>query len=158
MTKTITILTVFTLLFSACNQSKDKTLTNDRQNNLDSVNINLKTLTGYWTLTCFSDLDKNTNEFDSSSKIWLWFSDEKLGIILGRSRCNHLNGKYKIYDNNKIKVKDFMGTKVYCSEKWDDRLRRTMRLSSSFKYNTDTLLILYDNDKKAMKFIKTKND
>jgi heat shock protein HslJ len=80
--------------------------------------------------------------------------------MLVKSTCNKLSGKYKIYEKNKIKFEDISGTMMYCSEwknKQEERIISSLNQSSMFTNKSDTLIILYDNDKKAMKFLKIKN-
>jgi hypothetical protein len=52
MIKTLTILSLFIPIFYACNQGNDKSkpLTQEKQNNKDTVITNPKSLNGYWRL------------------------------------------------------------------------------------------------------------
>jgi hypothetical protein len=73
----------------------------------------------------------------------------------GNTTTNSVEGKYTILENSKLKVESFGGTKIN-EHGWGSNFWNTIYQSSSFNYskNNDTLIILYDNDTKAMKFIR----
>lgn len=159
MTKTLAFLTAFILVVTACNQGKDKftALTLDRQNIPDTIKLNLKSLTGFWALVCYSDLVKKTNDCNSDEIIRFKFKDdEKTGTIGATTRSNGFGGSYQIFANNEIKVDDFHGTQLKEKSEFESKIWYSMTQSSSFKYKYDSLIIFYDSNKKAMKFIKTK--
>ena len=117
-------------------------------------------LTGYWKLVCFSDLvtgqqDCNPGNDSIHYAVGLEFTDDgKIGTMKGKTTVNHVQGEYKIFESGKLKVESFWGTKI-CEHGWGSNFWDTIDQSSSFKYsaNKDTLLILYDNDTKVMKFV-----
>lgn len=125
-----------------------------------SFDETVQTLTGDWSLICFSDLitgqqDCKPND-DPSQIVELKFMDDgKKGTMTGYSHPNRVSGSYTISGDKKIKVDSFGGTKI-AEHGWVSNFKETIYLSSSFTYNAtgDTLSILYDNDTKAMKFVK----
>jgi heat shock protein HslJ len=160
MNKFLTILSILILIFIACNQDKNKSkpITEIENAGSELAKLNFKSLSGNWTLICLSDIEKRISEFDIASMIHLKFKDDKkTGSINGHSKCNTLFGEYKLFDSNKIKVEGFGGTKLNCHDKWEHELRLTMYQSSSYTQIADTLIIFYDNDRKAMKFLKNKD-
>ncbi len=121
--------------------------------------LNAQTLTGYWTLVCYSNLLTGNQDCksitDNTEPISLEFKDNgKIGTITGHTVVNKVWGDYTILDNNKIKVERFGGTEIM-EHGWGSDFMTTIYQSSSFKYSADTLVILYDNNNKAMKFLKT---
>ena len=116
-----------------------------------------KSIIGKWTLVCFQDIDNGKNECEEAEKqkfpIKLEFKEN--GIIIGHTSTNDISANYKTQADNKIKIYNFVGTKLGEFTEWGGELWKTIGLSSSFKFNKDTLIILYDNDKKVMKFIST---
>lgn len=118
------------------------------------------TLTGHWKLVCFSDLVTNQQDCNPRNDsvyyaVNLEFIDDgKTGIIKGKTTTNRVQGEYKIFESGKLKVASFGGTKI-AERGWGSNFWNTIYQSSSFKYsaNKDTLLILYENDTKAMKFV-----
>jgi hypothetical protein len=117
-----------------------------------------QTLNGYWSFICYSDIITGKQDCmnikNESETVSLEFKDNgKIGKMSGHTYVNIVDGDYTISENNKIKVKNFGGTKVgelyFKYDFW-----HTISQSSSFKFNGDTLVILYDNDTKAMKFIQ----
>jgi hypothetical protein len=118
-----------------------------------------QTLNGHWTLICYSNLLTGTKDCKSSTDrtgtVSLEFKDNgKTGTMFGHTINNSVSGDYTLWDNNKIKVERFGGTKI-AEHGWGNGFWTTINQSSSFKYSSDTLVILYDNDTKAMKFLKT---
>lgn len=121
--------------------------------------LTAQVLNGNWTLICYSNLITGKQECrsqtDPRGTISLEFKDNgKTGTMIGHTIVNSVTGDYTIWDKNKIKVERFGGTKVG-EEGWGNSFWTTIQQSSSFKYSADTLVILYDNDTKAMKFLKT---
>ena len=124
--------------------------------------LTAQTLTGNWTLICYSHSINGKQECrsqtDPRGTISLEFKDNgKTGTMVGHTITNKVSGDYTIWDNYKIKVERFGGTKVG-EDYWGNGFWKTISQSSSFKYSADTLVILYDNDTKAMKFLKTSKD
>ena len=119
-------------------------------------------LNGNWTLICYSNLITGKQECrpqtDPRGTIALEFKDDgKTGTMVGHTIANKVTGDYTIWDNYKIKVERFGGTKMG-ERYWGNNFWTTISQSSSFKYSGDTLVILYDNDTKAMKFFKTSKE
>ena len=117
-------------------------------------------LNGNWTLVCYSDLISRLTDCKSQNEqslpISLVFLDDgKTGTINGHTSRNDVTGSYMLLDNHKIKVDKFGGTMVGEMTDWGDKIWTTIQQSSSYKYKSDTLVIQYDNDSKAMKFVKT---
>lgn len=148
-----------------CNSGDDKTKSQPTKDEIkiESCKINPKSLNGFWTLVCYADLV--TGEIECKSQINQQFpislkfkDDELVGTITGHTSINQVEGNYSISNKNIIKVECFGGTKIGEHTKWGRKFWNTIRQSSSFKYNKDTLEILYDNDKKSMKFCKTEDN
>ena len=121
-----------------------------------------QTLNGQWTLICYSNLITGKQDckspIDQTRPISLEFKDNgKTGIMSGYTIVNKVTGDYTIGGNNKIKVERFGGTKI-AEHGWGNGFWTTINQSSSFKYSADTLVILYDNDTKAMKFLKSADE
>jgi hypothetical protein len=119
-----------------------------------------QTLNGYWSLICYTNLLTGKQDCltvtDESQTVSLEFKDNgKIGTMSGHTTTNDVTGDYFISDNNKIRVKNFGGTKVG-ELPWVYDFWSTISQSSSFKFNGDTLVILFDNDTKAMKFKQLK--
>lgn len=117
-----------------------------------------QTLHGRWRLICFSDLATNTEDCkkasDPTNDISLTFEDNgKTGKLYGNTISNVVEGTYTLGYNNKINVVTFGGTKVK-ENGWGENFWTTIQEASSFKYSADTLVILYDHNTKAMKFLK----
>jgi hypothetical protein len=117
-----------------------------------------ETLNGKWKLICFHDLETNIQDCrpadERSRFITLTFTDDgKEGTLEGQTTTNKVWGSYQIFNGNQMKVKEFGGTKVGESGWGGYMLWKTISQSSSFSYHFDTLLIYYDFDTKAMKFI-----
>ena len=120
--------------------------------------LTAQTLNGYWSLICYSDLLIGKNycitPTDESQTVSLMFNDNgKVGTMSGHTTGNEVEGNYIITNKNKIKVKSFGGTKIGEID-WKYNFWNAIYQSSSFKYTADTLVILFDNDTKAMKFIQ----
>jgi len=117
-----------------------------------------QTLNGYWSLICYSNIltgEQSCRSIkDESQTVSLEFKDNgKTGKMSGHADANIVDGEYIIRENQRIKVKNFGGTKVG-GPYWKYDFWLTIGQSSSFKFNKDTLVIFYDNDTKAMKFIQ----
>ena len=124
-----------------------------------TTKLTAQVLNGNWTLICYSDLISGKQDCksptDNTVPISLEFRDNgKVGTMSGHTIVNKVTGDYTIWGNNKIKVERFGGTKI-AEHGWGSGFWVTISQSSSFKYNIDTLVILYDFDTKAMKFLKT---
>lgn len=118
-----------------------------------------ETLNGKWKLICFHDFETNIQDcrpVDERSRfISLTFTDDgKEGTLEGQTTTNKVWGSYQIFNGNQMKVKEFGGTKMGEFGWGGYTFWKTIRQSSSFTYNSDTLLIYYDHDTKAMKFIE----
>ena len=123
--------------------------------------LTAQTLNGYWSLICYLDIltgkQDCLNPVDESETISLKFQDNgKVGKMYGHTYVNTVDGDYTLEKQNKIKVSNFGGTKVGEID-WKYDFWITIRQSSSFKFCGDTLVILFDNDTKAMKFIQLPN-
>ena len=121
--------------------------------------LSAQTLSGHWTLVCYSNLLTGTQDCksptDNTGPISLIFIDNgKTGKITGHTIVNNVFGEYTILDNNKIKIEKFGGTEIM-EHGWGSDFGTIIYQSSSFHYSTDTLVVLYDNDHKVMKFLKT---
>jgi hypothetical protein len=143
--------------------SKTKSQSTKDEIEIDSCKINPKSLNGSWTLVCYTDLVSSEKECKSQINqqfpVSLYFNDdEHLGTITGHTSINQVKGYYSISEKSKIKIKSFEGTLIGGETKWGRKFWNTIRQSSSFKYNKDTLEVLYDNDKKSMKFCKTEDN
>ena len=163
--KRLFLLTISLMFIFACNSGDDKTksLSKIAAIEMDSCKINPKSLNGFWTLVCYTDLVSGEKECKSlinqQFPVSLYFNDdEHLGTITGHTSINQVKGYYSISDKAKIKIKSFEGTLIGGETKWGRKFWNTIKQSSSFKYNKDTLEILYDNDKKSMKFGKTEDN
>lgn len=123
--------------------------------------LTAQTLNGYWSLICYLDIltgkQDCLNPVDESETISLKFQDNgKVGKMYGHTYVNTVDGDYTLEKQNKIKVSNFGGTKVGEID-WKYDFWITIRQSSSFKFCGDTLVLLFDNDTKAMKFIQLSN-
>lgn len=115
------------------------------------------TLNGKWKLICFQDLETNIQNCkpidDPTRFITLTFSDNgQTGTMIGNTTINKVTGDYKLLEDNKIKVERFGGTKIN-EIGWGSNFWTTIYQSTSYNYSFDTLIIYYDSDSKAMKFI-----
>lgn len=113
-------------------------------------------LIGSWTLVCYEQLlsDKIECEPAASQKHPIKIDFEKGGKIAGNTSGNTIRADYSVLGDHKIKIQNFEGTKRGEFTKWGTDFRKIIGLSSSFAFKGDTLILLYDNDKKAMKFVK----
>jgi hypothetical protein len=127
--------------------------------NFSMASIQTKpTLNGKWKLICFHDFETNIQDCkpanDPSRYITLTFTDDGVeGTLDGHTTTNKVSGVYKLFSENKIQIEKFGGTKMGESGWGGAMFWRTIRQSSSFTYNSDTLVTYYDNNTKAMKFI-----
>lgn len=117
---------------------------------------NAQTLTGNWSLVCYADLKTKKQQCispkDESQTISLEFRDNgREGTLSGHTSSNLVSGKYILSKGNKIKVTNFGGTKVGELD-WGDDFWSAIYRSSTYTFHRDTLIILYDNNRKAMKF------
>lgn len=119
-------------------------------------------LNGNWTLGCYSDLTTGVNDCKQQDEqpmpISLEFSDDGVnGTMKGHTSRNQVCGQYQLLDSNKIKVSEFGGTLAGEMTEWGKKFWKTIRASTSYNLSSssDTLTILYDNDSKAMVFVKT---
>jgi len=78
------------------------------------------------------------------------------GTIKGHTISNEIVGRYILYNNNKIRVFSFGGTKVGEGTEWGAAFWSAMPRASSYNIKKDTLFLNYENDKKVMVFIKIK--
>ena len=83
-----------------------------------------------------------------------FIDNQKTGTMSGQTITNSVQCDYNLYDNNEIVVTNFGGTKVGEFNVFGSKFWRTIRLSTHYKINNDTLIINYDNDTKCMIFIK----
>ncbi len=124
-----------------------------------SLNQSRKILSGHWKLICIEDLITNTKAYRPESKymnneLIFEFKDNGIdGIIKGKTTSNKVSGVYEIYDNQKINVSKFGGTKI-AERGWGSDFWSMIKSSSSYNYNSDTLIIYFDSDTKAMKFVE----
>jgi len=119
-------------------------------------------LNGNWTLICYSHItagqEECKSEYVQQPLIALDFNDDgKTGTMTGHTSTNKVTGDYKIFDYNKIKVERFGGTKMG-EIGWGGVFWQTISQSTSFEYKSDTLVIYYDNNSKAMKFARTRKE
>jgi hypothetical protein len=159
MKNLLLLLIGFTLIACHQDQKNAKKLPAEKH----TAKINLKSLSGNWTLVCFSFFS-NDNECKPQAEqkfpISLVFTDDGItGKISGYTTSNNMYGKYKLFDKCKIKVEEFGGTQVGELNKWGKNIWGAMNQASSYSYskNADTLIILYNNDTKSMKFVETIN-
>ncbi len=124
---------------------------------------NNSSLSGKWILKCYKDIilkeEECTSMTDSEIPITIEFKDNgKIGKLTGRTEYNFVYGEYEIPDSNKIIMKNVGGSKVNELGKFGNKFLPAMKHSSSFSFHKGCLIIFYDNDTKAMKFINAKLD
>jgi hypothetical protein len=81
--------------------------------------------------------------------------DGNSGKFKGKTITNDVNGNYLVTPTNKIKVTNFGGTKVG-EPILGGKFWNSIRISSSFRINNDTLRIYYTNELECMIYIKRK--
>jgi hypothetical protein len=119
------------------------------------------TLTGNWTLICFSDIKLHQQECkdmnESRRLIKLKFTDNgKDGIMTGNEVVNCVYATYKLFENNKIKLDLISILKAGDrGDEWKHRFFDACHNASSYVHKSDTLIIFYEKGTKAMKFVQT---
>ena len=117
-----------------------------------------QTISGHWTLICYEDVVLNQmdcrpeDEYFNGRLTFKFNDDGKHGKITGRTTTNKVSGDYQLFENQRIKVSRFGGTKIG-EHGWGSDFWAKIRQASSYKNESDTLLIYYESDTKAMKFI-----
>lgn len=118
-------------------------------------------LSGHWTLVCFSDILSRTQECDSlfkkNSLISVEFKDNGVNGTIIANLMYRQKGVYKLFDYNKITVECFGTYKGGTLRTWQSRCYDALCAASSFEYVSDTLIIYYDEGERAMKFARTDN-
>ena len=118
----------------------------------------LNSISGYWKLICYEDVVLNqmdcrpVDEYFSRKLTFKFNDDGKHGKITGSTTTNKVFGEYQLFENQTLKVNSFGGTKIG-EHGWGKDFWTKISQASSYKNELDTLLIYYESDTKAMKFI-----
>ncbi len=109
-----------------------------------------KDISGHWTLICI-----DTNECRPEDKPYygsIDFQFTKEGKLHGHTSTNKVYGDFQLLENNKMIVSSFGGTKVG-EFGFGRNIWKSMSSVSSYKLESDTLYLYYDNDQKVMTYI-----
>jgi len=116
-------------------------------------------LDGKWILVCYSDLTTQSNDcrpINAGLTARLQFEDDgESGKIIGSDGINSVYGSYTLLNNHVLKIDEFGGTKIGSGDPWVSNFWKTMHTASSYSIKLDSLIISYDNDSKAVKFLKS---
>jgi heat shock protein HslJ len=123
-----------------------------------SLSLTSKTnqsITGTWNLVSITDLNTNEQHWESENlnyPIRLQFTDNgQLGKISGHTTSNNVFGQYELFEQNKMKVNQFGGTKVG-EQGWGKGFWTTIRQSSSYELKSETLIIYAEDATEIMRF------
>ena len=121
-----------------------------------SGNTQKNSITGKWLLICITDLKTAHNSFrpenyNDKHLLFDFKDDGKTGEIIGQTTSNDVGGEYELFENEKMSVSKFGGTKVG-EHGWGYQFRDNIRNASSYGYSSDTLLIYFESDTKILKF------
>jgi hypothetical protein len=116
-----------------------------------------KTISGDWLLVCISDIiqgktSHRPTNYKTNQLLFEFKDDGEFGEEKGVSTVNSVRGSYQLFDNQKIEVTSFGGTKI-AEHGWGSHFCKNIRRATSYRYSSDTLLIFFDSDKRALKFI-----
>jgi len=115
------------------------------------------TISGHWLLVSTSHvrLIDNSDRPKSHHKTQLSFEfkdDGKKGTIKGRTTVNSVRGEYQLFDQQKIEVTSFGGTKI-AEHGWGSDFWKNIKSASSYELSSGNLLIYFDSGQRVMKFI-----
>jgi hypothetical protein len=123
-----------------------------------SAKKDLQSISGKWTLICYENFLSNNkdcrppDEYFNGSLSFTFEDDGIHGDIKGRSVTNEVYGDYQLLQNQRIIVTRFGGTKVM-EHGWGSDFWGNIRKSNSYQFKSDTLMIYYEDDTKAMIFV-----
>jgi len=115
-----------------------------------------KSISGKWQLIGISDFGKRIfsnrpSNYKDTQLSFEFKDDGQQGTINGSSVNNRITGNYQLFENQKMKVLQFGGTKIG-EHGWGSDFWRNIRNATSYEYSKGYLLIYFDSGKRAMKF------
>jgi heat shock protein HslJ len=126
---------------------------------LDTANVKQEDqiLLGRWQLISYVDIDKCTfkNEPNNLSKSII-IEFVTLDSIQGNTVLNSFNGNYNV-NNQKIKFTNFVITEMCCEPEWTKDFSIGIYNTDYVRTQNDTLVIYYEQSKKAMIYLKLNN-